>query len=1320
MSTDPFFSKPPPSSRDGFEIAIFCALGKEHDAIRFICDRIWTDEGKEYGKSPGDKNEYTTGLLGKHNVVLVQLPHMGKEAAATAAAHLHMSYSRVRLALLVGICGGTPTDAQSQDILLGDVIISNEVIQYDFGRLYSDGVHIRDTSKFLKTDPHIYSFVERLRDGDSRRRLEEHCVQHMENIRHKDTTGLYRYPRSTADILFKPNYRHMHHQIQQQNCECRVCASRWDPVCSEARNKSCAELGCDQAFQVYRNPTRRVEAGSTIADAREERLPALHFGVMGCGDMVIKCAENRDQIAERVGAIAFEMESAGIFHTFAGIVIKGVCDYADSHKDKNWQFYAAGTAAAATKAVLEQLTPEDRPPLIVIADRVPLIRHHLLDSSNRAEICHHVRQKVWHKFVGRKHCLDAMEHALFSEAGKGRQRCFVVHGMWGSGKTQVTLRFAELHRERFSRVFEVDASNPTTIERDFAAIGEKIGLKANYDDAMNYLANSHGDWLLILDNADGDKVPIRRYFPSTTQGCIIITTRNNHLIYHATVGDYKLGEMDPHEGITLFLTEALRDPENQQHRLIAADIAQELGYLPLALAHAAVPIRHKWCRLSDYKEYFAANKQRLMKDITMQYENEAYDYSVYTCFMGSVETMRALQKGSVVNRALEILQICAYLHFRDIPEELFDVALSRQDHSFTARLWDYTLSFSPFRGLKNRISYLSAGGSAAPEDSARIAQALSCIPSLPSTPNADNSVASSHENKEALALLDSNALGHYDADSGLFSIHPLFHEWNNIRLVKRQAQWARRSAGVALANFIARDCFKDSRKRLLPHLDFYLRSDNSDELRPIGLTTDQSRIAANFALAYQDSGIYTTAQIIKEVSLKGLRNSLGAQHPETLGSMNSMAILLDKKREHSKAAEFSQRAWEGRKKVLGCRQKDTLESLSIYALSLHRLGRFSEAERLHRQCLEDREETLGPDTAATIDSVINLALTLLRQGDHEAAIKLLNRALKWREQNLGAEHRDTIQTTVELAVALRDAGKMEKAMSVGRNSLEMLRQVLGDGHPDTLVGMTNLATILQRLGYVEEAERLSNDAIAGMTHHMGSNNPNTLESLTSLASVYSLQGKVEKAEELYRTVLRGYEMHFDENHGDVLRVMNSFGRVLRLGGKCDEAESLYKRALAGFLAKHHPEHVDVVKCKLSFATLLDHQRRYKESESLYQDIDSSLKAAHPRNDYLNAECSYGLSICLRNLGRLEEAVEQAQQAADGFTKVHGPDSLTVMDSLASLAYLLGLQKKHAKAWSVFQKALAGYSTLGGPFTPTSNICQRRFEEMRKEMNEARA
>ncbi len=86
----------------------------------------------------------------------------------------------------------------------------------------------------------------------------------------------------------------------------------------------------------------------------------VHFGVMGSGNTVMKSGQHRDGIATTDGIIAFEMEGAGVWDYFPSIIIKGVCDYADSHKRKGWQRYAAATAAACMKAFLVERTSEDR------------------------------------------------------------------------------------------------------------------------------------------------------------------------------------------------------------------------------------------------------------------------------------------------------------------------------------------------------------------------------------------------------------------------------------------------------------------------------------------------------------------------------------------------------------------------------------------------------------------------------------------------------------------------------------------------------------------------------------------------------------------------------------------------------------------------------------------------------------------------------------------------------------------------------------------------------------------------------------------------
>ena len=134
-----------PSRREDFEVAIICALPLEYDAVSLVFDEFWDEDGDPYGRAVGDVNHYTTGRIGKYNVVLALLPHMGKANAASAAANIRSSYNCLRLALLVGICGGVPQASDNSEILLGNVIISKSIVQYDFGRQYPDKFIRKDT-----------------------------------------------------------------------------------------------------------------------------------------------------------------------------------------------------------------------------------------------------------------------------------------------------------------------------------------------------------------------------------------------------------------------------------------------------------------------------------------------------------------------------------------------------------------------------------------------------------------------------------------------------------------------------------------------------------------------------------------------------------------------------------------------------------------------------------------------------------------------------------------------------------------------------------------------------------------------------------------------------------------------------------------------------------------------------------------------------------------------------------------------------------------------------------------------------------------------
>ncbi|KAL8402397.1 hypothetical protein RB596_008966 [Gaeumannomyces avenae] len=317
-----------PTSRDDFEIAIICALTQEADAVKALFDERWDGHGQDgYGKVAGDPYSYACGRIGRHNVVVPHMTGMGKADAANVATNCGRSFPGVKIALVVGVCAGVPSvsggPGQKKDVVLGDVIISQGVVQYDFGRQTDAGLYTKVTplESLGKPITEISSLVAMLKSRDDRKRLLQDMSEYLDVLQGEQDLEAG-YPGVDQDWLFEPSYRHT------------------------KPTKKCEDI-CDRTKLVRRD---RLQGPNPP-------MPEVHFGLIASGDKVMKSARQRDKIIRDHNVVAFEMESAGVWDVIPCVVIKGVCDYADSHKAKSWQKRAAAAAAACMKAFLVRLEP---------------------------------------------------------------------------------------------------------------------------------------------------------------------------------------------------------------------------------------------------------------------------------------------------------------------------------------------------------------------------------------------------------------------------------------------------------------------------------------------------------------------------------------------------------------------------------------------------------------------------------------------------------------------------------------------------------------------------------------------------------------------------------------------------------------------------------------------------------------------------------------------------------------------------------------------------------------------------------------------------
>ncbi|KAK6215748.1 pfs domain-containing protein [Colletotrichum tabaci] len=248
---------------------------------------------------------------------------MGKVGAAGTTAALRSSFARIRIAVLAGICGGVPYHGDGIGVCLGDVIISRTVVQYDLGR--------QDPGKFIRKDTvhdslgrpnhDIRALLATFQTEFGLARLQRGALSAMTSIQSKATEigrrTSYHPPALAEDHLFKSTYLHVHRD--RPNC----CCSETE-ACEIAASASCAEIPCD-----YQHSIPRKRLGSS-----QKQVTRVFVGDVASGDTVMKSGEHRDNLAKELGVIALEMEGAGVWDQIPCIVVKGVCDYADSHKNK--------------------------------------------------------------------------------------------------------------------------------------------------------------------------------------------------------------------------------------------------------------------------------------------------------------------------------------------------------------------------------------------------------------------------------------------------------------------------------------------------------------------------------------------------------------------------------------------------------------------------------------------------------------------------------------------------------------------------------------------------------------------------------------------------------------------------------------------------------------------------------------------------------------------------------------------------------------------------------------------------------------------------
>jgi len=383
---------------------------------------------------------------------------------------------------------------------------------------------------------------------------------------------------------------------------------------------------------------------------------------MATGDTVMKSGVARDAVATAEGIIAFEMEAAGIWEQLPTIIIKAVCDYADSHKNKKWQTYAAGAAAAAAKAVAAFHTPADKP------------RLRELKAAQRESILPFPPDP---EFISRPEISDWIKDKAKIPGGRA-----ALVGLGGIGKSQLAIRHAHGVRNR-SHVFWINATTRATLEESVRTIADGLNLEKpgdSLDDLFRRVGGwlgreQNGPWTVVLDNFDDasvltdDDPRLRKLLPINGNGFTLITSRDVKAAELLTGSGKNLIYLVPDLGEEAAVELFQGKLENPCEREEAEEVVRLLEFMPLAISQAAAYLNSRADRVSvrDYADMFRAGAEKRGALLEWEYDElRRYQTSSNSIFGTWTITLEQMQREQP--SAVDLLSLMSWFNSQSIPE----------------------------------------------------------------------------------------------------------------------------------------------------------------------------------------------------------------------------------------------------------------------------------------------------------------------------------------------------------------------------------------------------------------------------------------------------------------------------------------------------------------------------------------------------------------------------------------------------------------------------------------------------------------------------
>jgi nucleoside phosphorylase/tetratricopeptide (TPR) repeat protein len=1034
-----------------YTVGWVCVLVLEMAAAKAMLDEIHPNLSEQ---APADHNSYLLGRVQGHNVAIACVPvgMYGTTTAATVVKDMLRTFKSIRFGLLVGIGSGAPSSRH--DIRLGDIVVSQlsettgGVIKYDLGKNGREGQFER--TGLLNTPPKILlTALGRLQA--------DHYVRDS-RVPEFLAESLQKYPKmkksfssrgELTDCLFEAEYEHA------------------------GDNTGCEQ--CDHARSVQR-------------DARKNTDPVVHYGNIASGNLVIKNAGIRDQLSKDLGVLCFEMEAAGLMQDFPCLVIRGICDYADTHKNKEWQGYAAVVAAAFAKELLSVISPE----CVLQEKAIPQQDSGDTRYENDKQIeCHRA--------------FKTSRYEDFKNINPDRV----------PGTCKWVLEHPKYQKWRRSSRDDI-----LWISAD-PGYGKSVLAKALIDEELDNAGDYTVCYFFFKDNEDQHSL--------STALCAVLYQlfgRSPHLLRHATNAFEKHGQKlqnevdelwriflaaatDSSANAVICVLDALDECQGEDRRKLVRLLTDfyyrrtsaSTGSFQLKLLVTSRPYQDIETGFNHIPSELPLI--RLAGEESNANLSEEINLVIRQKIAGAGDTLHPDQDvRDALQQKLLATENRTYLWLHLIWDEL------EQSRKHTKKAFLKKIGSLPST-VEDAYERILTRNSRGDQEEAKVLLHIVIGARRPLRVR-EMDVAFQ------LAVESLNGLQHQDLDLDSEQLKARIRELcgpivlinnNRVHLINQTAKefLIAKEASDASANgswrhsLSERQSSKIMAEVCIQYLIFHdIKDERYRERKSNGILID------NFPLLEYASVNWPTHYRDMDEAGVGL---FSADHPSTLTSIRRLASIYKNQGRWLEAEKLEVQVMETSMTKLGTDHPSTLTSMTSLALIYSNRGRLTEAETLHLRVIDAFMTQLGPDHPDTLTGMADLAIIYTSQGRWDDAELLQVRVLESVRKVLGEEHPSTLSALANLASTFQKQSRWKEAEELFLRVIQTKKVVFGEAHPETLNSTVRLVLLLEASGRYKEAKDYLENILQLQERFLGFHHASTISTRLMRESLVLAMGR---------------------------------------------------------------------------------------------------------------------------------------------------------------------------------------------------------------------